>query len=112
MNKCCIITIIISIIVIIVALVVGFLFLFKSGIKYNDLSKNFREIKNLSSKELGDKIGGKVKYNIDAGIFKNTCAIRMSYCFNYGGYEFKQNEYGTTSSGGDGKFYIFRVKDF
>ena len=36
----------------------------------------------------------------------------MSYCFNYGGYEFKQNEYGTTSSGGDGKFYIFRVKDF
>ena len=112
MNKCCIITIIISIIVIIVALVVGFLFLFKSGIKYNDLSKNFREIKNLSSKELWDKIGGKVKYNIDAGIFKNTCAIRMSYCFNYGGYEFKQNEYGTTSSGGDGKFYIFRVKDF
>ena len=60
MNKCCIITIIISIIIIIVALVVGFLFLFKSGIKYNDL-KNFREIKNLSSKELGDKIGGKVK---------------------------------------------------
>ena len=48
-------------IVIIVALVVGFLFLFKLGIKYNDLSKNFREIKNLSSKELGDKIGGKVK---------------------------------------------------
>ena len=43
------------------SLVVGFLFLFKSGIKYNDLSKNFREIKNLSSKELGDKIGGKVK---------------------------------------------------
>ena len=36
----------------------------------------------------------------------------MSYCFNYAGYEFKKNEYGTTSSGGDGKFYIFRVKDF
>ena len=112
MNKCCIITIIISIIVIIIAVIVALLFIFKSGIKYKDLSNNFASIKSLSAKELGNKIGGKVKYNIDAGIFTNTCAIRMSYCFNYGGYEFKQNEYGTTSSGGDGKFYIFRVRDF
>ena len=81
-------------------------------VKYSDLSKNFNSIKPLSTKELGDKIGGKVKVNIDSGIFKNTCAIRMSYAFNYAGYEFKFNEYGETSSGSDGKWYIFRVNNF
>ena len=81
-------------------------------IKYSELDENFRAIKPLSAKELGDKIGGKVKFNIDNNIFKNTCAIRMSYAFNYGGYTFKNQEYGETSSGGDGKFYIFRVRNF
>ena len=35
--------------------------------------------------EVGKKIGGKVQYNIDQGIFQNACAIRMSYALNYSG---------------------------
>jgi hypothetical protein len=65
--------------------------------------------------ELGKKIGGKVKTNIDLGKedpqlgFTNGCAIRMSYAFNYTGapIPFIKNE---VSSGNDGKWYIYRVR--
>ena len=40
------------------------------------------------------------------------CTIKMSYIFNYSGHLLKQGEYGQTSSGGDGKYYLFRVADF
>ena len=115
MEKSCKIILIVISLILVIGLVV-FLVLFlgkdKNAIKYGVLSEKFREIKSLSTKELGNKIGGKVKVNTDGGFFTNTCCIRMSYAFNYAGYEFKQNEYGTTSSWGDGKYYIFRVKDF
>jgi hypothetical protein len=109
MKKCVIIVLAIAIIGIIIFII------YKSNsndIKFSALYENFIAIKPLSGKELGDKIGGKVKFNIDQGIFNNFCAIRMSYAFNYAGYSFKFNEYGETSSGGDGKYYIFRVKNF
>ena len=78
---------------------------------YNDLSDNFNEVKDLSVDEVGEKIGGKVQWNIENGYFKNACAIRMSYAFNYSGIKIKQDD-GATSSGGDGYWYLYRVADF
>ena len=78
---------------------------------YSSLSQHFGEVKDLSVKEVGDKIGGKVKLNIDNGTFKNACAIRMSYAFNYSGKEIKKSD-GNVSSGADKKWYLYRVNDF
>ena len=38
----------------------------------------FREV-NVNVEQVGKLLGGKVQHNIDAGIFKNACPIRMSY---------------------------------
>lgn len=59
------------------------------------------------------KIGGKVKANIDAGIFTNACPIRMSYVLNYGGVPVPKPTPGgaAASSGDDRKWYMFRVLD-
>ena len=78
---------------------------------YEKLSDNFSEVKDLSVDEVGEKIGGKVQFNIEKGYFKNVCAIRMSYAFNYSGITIKQND-GATSSGGDRYWYMYRVADF
>ena len=78
---------------------------------YSSLSQHFGEVKDLSVKEVGDKIGGKVKLNIDNGTFKNACALRMSYAFNYSGKEIKKSD-GNVSSGADKKWYMYRVNDF
>ena len=78
---------------------------------YDDLSDNFAEVKDLSVEEVGEKIGGKVQWNIENGYFKNACAIRMSYAFNYSGIKINQKD-GATSSGDDGYWYMYRVKDF
>lgn len=78
---------------------------------YDKLSQYFGEVKDLSVKEVGDKIGGKVKLNIDNGTFQNACAIRMSYAFNYSGKEIKKTD-GAVSSGEDKKWYMYRVNDF
>lgn len=65
---------------------------------------------------VGNKIGGKVKQNIDLGIkdatlgFTNACALRMSYALNYSGIGITRGSWQTVS-GGDMKWYIFRVKD-
>lgn len=64
----------------------------------------------------GDKIGGKVKYNIDLGKespqlgFTNGCAIRLSYVLNHTGMQIPFID-GQVSSGADGKWYIFRVRE-
>lgn len=64
---------------------------------------------------MGDKIGGKVKYNIDLGKekphlgFTNGCAIRMSYVLNHTGVQVPFIK-GEVSSGAEGKWYIFRVR--
>lgn len=65
---------------------------------------------------VGEKIGGKVKYNIDLGEsdpllgFTNGCAIRMSYVLNHVGIRIPYME-GKVSSGAHGKWYLFRVRD-
>ncbi|WP_195432895.1 type VI secretion system amidase effector protein Tae4 [Morganella morganii] len=71
---------------------------------------NFARI-NVSVKEVGKKIGGKVQYNIDQGIFQNACAIRMSYALNYSGVPVSRSPRWATSSGADKKWYIFKVAD-
>ena len=68
-------------------------------------------------KLVADKIGGKVKVNIDSGEFANACPIRISYLLNYGGVAVPgpaaAEQLGLTGvvSGSDGKWYMFRVKD-
>lgn len=65
---------------------------------------------------VGNKIGGKVKHNIDLGVsdpnlgFTNACALRMSYALNYSGVSIPRGSWKTVS-GADNKWYIFRVKD-
>jgi hypothetical protein len=59
---------------------------------------------------VGNRIGGKVKSNIDARIFTNACAIRMSYVLNRTGIPIPHLE-NETVSGGDHHHYFFRVKD-
>lgn len=65
---------------------------------------------------VGEKIGGKVKFNIDLGKedpllgFTNGCAIRMSYVFNQVGVTIPYME-DKVSSGENGKWYLFRVRD-
>ena len=87
------------------------LFYLIKSITYSDLSSHFNDVKDLTIKELGDKIGGKVKQNIDGGFFTNTCAIRMSYALNYAGLEIENSDDISVSSGSDKKWYIYRVKD-
>jgi len=76
-------------------------------------------------RRIGDKIGGAVKANFDAGIkdiegspggfpphplgFTNGCATRMSYVLNYDGVHIPQIS-GETVTGADKKNYIFRVR--
>lgn len=65
---------------------------------------------------VGDRIGGKVKENIDMGQrdpragFRNGCAIRMSYSLNKSGVVIPRGVWSTVS-GGDGKQYIYRLAD-
>lgn len=65
---------------------------------------------------VGRKIGGKVGDNIALGVkdpkagFTNGCAIRMSYALNYSSSPVPRGTWSTVS-GGDGKWYIFRVRD-
>ncbi len=80
------------------------------ALSYSTLSSNFAKVMNLDVPELGKFIGGKVEVNIENGIFKNGCAIRMSYAFNYSGYPISSSD-GAVSSGADGKWYLYRVSD-
>lgn len=77
---------------------------------YTTLSANFARIKDLQVSEVGTFIGGKVEQNIRAGVFKNACALRLSYAFNYSGLSISSTD-GAVSSGKDKKWYLFRVSD-
>lgn len=79
-------------------------------VSYSTLSSNFAKIKGIDIPTVGSTIGGKVQQNINAGIFKNTCAIRLSYAFNYSGIPISKLD-GAVSSGGDKKWYLYRVSD-
>lgn len=85
--------------------------------KFNIVKANFVRIYGKGDLiEVGDKIGGKVKYNIDLGVkdpnigFTNGCAIRMSYALNQSGVFIPQKPWKTVS-GEHGRWYIYRVKD-
>lgn len=43
-------------------------------------------------------------------MFKNGCAIRLSYAFNYSGVPISPSD-GAVSSGADKKWYLYRVSD-
>lgn len=65
---------------------------------------------NGSVQQVGRVIGGKVQANIDAGIFTNACAIRMSHVLNQTGFAVPSSA-GAVSSGAGGAKYLYRVKD-
>ncbi|MEI2418447.1 type VI secretion system amidase effector protein Tae4 [Orrella sp. JC864] len=65
---------------------------------------------NGSVAHVGRVIGGKVQANIDAGIFTNACAIRLSYVLNQTGFAIGAGA-GATSSGANGARYLYRVRD-
>lgn len=55
------------------------------------------------------RIGG----NVNLPWVTNTCVIRVSRSFNYGGSPIPRNANGlNTIKGGDGKRYAFRVREF
>ena len=119
-GKCCLIYMIGSVIIgaLVMATIIVYFRYFKdkekteNKIEFSALSRNLKSINLLSDLELGEKIGGKVKEKIDSGALTNTFAIRLSYCFNYAGYEIQMNEYGTTVKGKDGKNYIYTENNF
>jgi Type VI secretion system (T6SS), amidase effector protein 4 len=85
--------------------------------KFSSMWANFATIYgdgNITT--VGNKIGGKVKENIDLGVkdpklgFTNACALRMSYCLNKSGLLIPRGEWQTVS-GDDKNWYIFRVSD-
>ncbi len=80
------------------------------GVSYASLSLYFSKVKDLSPSMVGELIGGKVQENIKMGIFKNACAIRLSYAFNYAGIPINKYD-GKVSSGKDKKWYLYRVED-
>lgn len=63
-----------------------------------------------SLNHVAEAIGGKVKANINSGVFENACAIRMSYVLNNTGIPVVAGG-ASTVSGADGRRYIYRVKD-
>lgn len=74
-------------------------------ISYTTLSHYFARVKHLASSLVGQLIGGKVEENIKANIFKNACAIKLSYAFNYSGLPISKYD-GKVSSGKDKKWYF------
>lgn len=70
----------------------------------------FKDV-NISVADVGAVIGGKVQANIDSGVFKNACPIRMSYVLNYSGLSIPSGERYAVVSGADGKWYMYRVND-
>lgn len=76
---------------------------------FGSMYANFQRVKT-SVGEVGSHIGGKVGANIASGIFTNACAIRISYALNHSGAPVARGVW-ATSSGQDGKWYLYRVND-
>lgn len=78
---------------------------------FTQMWKHFSDI-NHSVPQVGKIIGGKVGTNINSNIFRNACALRMSYALNRSGIKIPHNESRwKTSSGADKNWYIYRVED-
>lgn len=80
------------------------------NIEYSTLSSNFAVVKDLNPTEVGKVIGGKVEQNCNSGVFRNACAIRLSYAFNKSGLFITKYD-GAVSSGKDKRWYLYRVED-
>lgn len=78
---------------------------------FNKAWSLFSEV-NVDVMSVGEKIGGKVKFNIENGIFANACPIRMSYVLNYSGTPIPKpgGKYNVVS-GADAKWYMYRVPE-
>ena len=72
--------------------------------------KLFKDVK-ISVKDVGEKIGGKIKANIDSGIFANACSIRMSYVLNHAGVPIPSGAGYAVVSGADNAWYMYRVTE-
>lgn len=79
-------------------------------LKYQSLSRHFADVKDLNVKYVGRKIGGKVETNTEGNIFRNACALRISYALIQSGIIISRGD-GAVSSGKDGKWYLYRVDD-
>jgi hypothetical protein len=98
----------------------------QTRIKFSDLAKNYPTNQKYpttptSIPNIWTYIGGKIEYNgthpnpnshthPQEMIFSNSCATRMSRALNYSGGPIHHHSTGT-ASGGDGKWYLFRVAD-
>lgn len=60
-----------------------------------------------TAEEVFKLIGGKV----EANNFANSCSVRVSRALNYSGYPVNYIPPNLTVSGGDGKWYVYRVKE-
>jgi hypothetical protein len=76
---------------------------------YTILCDNYLDYINYPNPQIvKEMIGG----NVNAVWITNTCAIRMSHALNYSGILVPQDFHGLqTIKGGDGKRYVFRVRE-
>jgi hypothetical protein len=78
--------------------------------KFTTAWNAFNEIK-IPVAMVAEKLGGKVKQNVDAEIFVNTCPIRMSYVLNKAGFPIRSGVGYSVVSGADRSLYLFRVNE-
>lgn len=82
--------------------------------EFQSLWSAHQEVALLSVEQVGDYLGGKVEMNIDAGIFTNACAIRLSHAFNEatdGNLPKIPYIEGAVSSDVEQDWHLFRVND-
>jgi len=77
---------------------------------YSVALQHFNAIK-VSLSQVGEKLGGKVKLNIDNGVFKNGCAIRMSYVLNKSGVTIPHISGKTSSGENKDAWYIYNISN-
>lgn len=63
-----------------------------------------------SLQHVADHLGGRVRSNIESGVFENACAIRMSYALNHSGFRIA-GAHGATVSADDNNVYLYRLRD-
>lgn len=82
---------------------------------FSDLEKNYPKYGadyqggGISNEQFGNIVGGRVEQNIDAGIFTNTCACRVSHSLNLAGAKIPHIQGQTSSNEDKTTWYIFRV---
>jgi hypothetical protein len=69
----------------------------------------FQEV-NIPVLEVGKKLGGHVWANIESGVFRNACPIRMSYVLNSTGVAVPHGGYAVVTDA-NRRRYLYRVRD-